>query len=206
MLELSQREALQLGCSYIGTEHILLGLIREGEGVAAQVLIKRGADLNRLRQQVIQILGDSRGEEELGTAHPAPRTGPAGGRQSRLLPEVLSRAEPADALRAAAGQRAGTGPDVSDLDQQIAQARRDMASAVSTEDYESAATLRDRERQLLAEKASRHQQRATAHLDLPSLAEGLGWLGDDVGRIRGLLRQQGAGPAAASSTSGRSRQ
>ena len=56
MLELSLREALQLGHNYIGTEHILLGLIREGEGVAAQVLVKLGADLNRVRQQVIQLL------------------------------------------------------------------------------------------------------------------------------------------------------
>ena len=56
MLELSLREALQLGHNYIGTEHILLGLIREGEGVAAQVLVKLGADLSRVRQQVIQLL------------------------------------------------------------------------------------------------------------------------------------------------------
>jgi ATP-dependent Clp protease ATP-binding subunit ClpC len=56
VLELSLREALQLGHNYIGTEHILLGLIREGEGVAAQVLQKLGADLNRVRQQVIQLL------------------------------------------------------------------------------------------------------------------------------------------------------
>ena len=56
VLELSLREALQLGHNYIGTEHILLGLIREGEGVAAQVLQKLGADLNRVRQTVIQLL------------------------------------------------------------------------------------------------------------------------------------------------------
>tara|TARA_B100001094_G_scaffold67749_1_gene63950 strand:- start:42652 stop:45183 length:2532 start_codon:yes stop_codon:yes gene_type:complete len=56
VLELSLREALQLGHNYIGTEHILLGLIREGEGVAAQVLTKLGADLSRVRQQVIQLL------------------------------------------------------------------------------------------------------------------------------------------------------
>ena len=56
VLELSLREALQLGHNYIGTEHILLGLIREGEGVAAQVLVKLGADLNKVRQQVIQLL------------------------------------------------------------------------------------------------------------------------------------------------------
>ena len=56
VLELSLREALQLGHNYIGTEHILLGLISEGEGVAAQVLVKLGADLSRVRQQVIQLL------------------------------------------------------------------------------------------------------------------------------------------------------
>jgi len=56
VLELSLREALQLGHNYIGTEHILLGLIREGEGVAAQVLQKLGADLNRVRQTMVQLL------------------------------------------------------------------------------------------------------------------------------------------------------
>ncbi|GAA4605207.1 ATP-dependent Clp protease ATP-binding subunit ClpC [Actinoplanes octamycinicus] len=56
VLELSLREALQLGHNYIGTEHILLGLIREGEGVAAQVLVKLGADTGRVRQQVIQLV------------------------------------------------------------------------------------------------------------------------------------------------------
>ncbi len=56
VLELSLREALQLGHNYIGTEHILLGLIREGDGVAAQVLVQHGADLNRVRQQVTHLL------------------------------------------------------------------------------------------------------------------------------------------------------
>src|SRR5574341_2696406 len=64
VLELSLREALQLGHNYIGTEHILLGLIREGEGVAAQVLVKLGADLSRVRQQVVQILSGYAGGKE----------------------------------------------------------------------------------------------------------------------------------------------
>src|SRR5438105_2414234 len=64
VLELSLREALQLGHNYIGTEHILLGLIREGEGVAAQVLVKLGADLSRVRQQVIQLLSGYAGSKE----------------------------------------------------------------------------------------------------------------------------------------------
>ena len=61
VLEYSLREGLQLGHTYIGTEHILLGLIREGEGVAAQVLVKLGADLNKVRQQVIQLLAGYQG-------------------------------------------------------------------------------------------------------------------------------------------------
>ncbi len=72
VLELSLREALQLGHNYIGTEHILLGLIREGEGVAAQVLVKLGADLNRVRQQVLQLLSGYQGKE--------PAEGASGGR------------------------------------------------------------------------------------------------------------------------------
>ena len=59
VLELSLREALQLGHNYIGTEHVLLGLIREGQGVAAQVLIGRGVELHRVRQNVIQLLSGS---------------------------------------------------------------------------------------------------------------------------------------------------
>jgi ATP-dependent Clp protease ATP-binding subunit ClpC len=63
VLELSLREALQLGHNYIGTEHMLLGLVREGEGVAAQVLISLGADLAKVRQQVIQLLSGFQGRE-----------------------------------------------------------------------------------------------------------------------------------------------
>jgi len=70
VLELSLREALQLGHNYIGTEHILLGLIREGDGVAAQVLVKLGADLNRVRQQVIQLLSGYQGKEAVTSGGP----------------------------------------------------------------------------------------------------------------------------------------
>src|SRR5512142_16442 len=66
VLELSLREALQLGHNYIGTEHIRLGLIREGVG--AQVLVKLGADLNRVRQQVIQLLSGYQTGQEKTTA------------------------------------------------------------------------------------------------------------------------------------------
>src|SRR6187200_3235564 len=84
VLELSLREALQLGHNYIGTEHILLGLIREGEGVAAQVRVKLGADLSRVRQQVIQLISGYQGGKEgstggSGTTQGGPAEGaPAG--------------------------------------------------------------------------------------------------------------------------------
>ncbi|QGH70537.1 ATP-dependent Clp protease ATP-binding subunit [Pseudactinotalea sp. HY158] len=75
VLELSLREALQLGHNYIGTEHILLGLIREGEGIAAQVLTKLGADLTRVRQQVIQLLsGYQGGKDTVAAGGPAEGT------------------------------------------------------------------------------------------------------------------------------------
>ncbi len=75
VLEFSMREALQINHPYIGTEHILLGLIREGEGVAAQVLIKLGADLNRVRNQVLQLLSGFQGKEAATAG--APETGQA---------------------------------------------------------------------------------------------------------------------------------
>src|ERR1700731_4730237 len=77
VLELSLREALQLGHSYIGTEHMLLGLVREGEGVAAQVLVSLGADLPRVRQQVIQLLSGYQGKESVGAAAPGSQSSDA---------------------------------------------------------------------------------------------------------------------------------
>ncbi len=77
VLELCLREALQLGHNYIGTEHILLGLIREGEGVAAQVLTKLGADLNTVRQQVMNLISGYQGKEPVTSGGPA-EAAPAG--------------------------------------------------------------------------------------------------------------------------------
>ena len=101
VLELALREALQLGHNYIGTEHILLGLIREGEGVAAQVLVKLGADLSRVRQQVIQLLHGGPGKEPAAAVAPsetAPSTSvvldqfgrnlTAGAREGKLDPVI----------------------------------------------------------------------------------------------------------------------
>jgi ATP-dependent Clp protease ATP-binding subunit ClpA len=166
VLELSLREALQLGHNYIGTEHILLGLIREGDGVAAQVLAKLGADLNRVRQQVIQLLHGYHGKEATSSA--------AGAFETRL---------------SAVEERVGIAPATPDLDQQIRQARIDRIAAVSAEDYERAASLSDRERQLVADKGALQELWAAEHPDLPSLVEKVRQLTEEVERLRGLLHQ-----------------
>jgi ATP-dependent Clp protease ATP-binding subunit ClpC len=192
VLELSLREAQELGHNYIGTEHILLGLLREGEGVAAQVLVKLGADLSRVRQQVIQLLAGYQAEAGVESAARPP--GRAGRVDRELLSQLLDRVTAMESRLSAVEQRVGTGPDVRDLDQQIGQARRDREAAVGAQEYENAAELRDRERQLAAEKASRQQDWAAAHLDLPALAEEVRRLGGEIERLRGLRRQQDTGP------------
>jgi ATP-dependent Clp protease ATP-binding subunit ClpA len=194
VLELSLREALQLGHNYIGTEHILLGLLREGDGVAAQVLVKLGADLNRVRQQVIQLLHGYQGEEEPGIGRFAARPGPARLRRRGLHAEIRERVELIGSQLSAIEQRVGAGPEVGDLDRQIEQVHRDTESAAATEEYENAAALRDRERQLRADKASRQAEWTAAHPELSSLAEGLHRLSEEVSRLRGLLRELGIDP------------
>src|SRR5438309_8896653 len=89
VLELSLREALQLGHNYIGTEHILLGLVREGEGVGAQVLIKLGADLSRVRQRVIEVLSKYPASEHADTAR-APADPPRCARCGASLSETAA--------------------------------------------------------------------------------------------------------------------
>ena len=99
VLELSLREALQLGHNYIGTEHILLGLIREGEGVAAQVLVGLGAGLDRVRQQVVQLLANAGASQAEQVA-----AGPSQIRQQAVTAMVAGgpgfyRDEPAELVR-----------------------------------------------------------------------------------------------------------
>jgi hypothetical protein len=185
VLELSLREALQLGHDYIGTEHILLGLIREGDGVAAQVLVMLGADQNRVRQQVIQLLHGRSAEP--GSTRPVER-------ELRLPSAVKTLLEGLEQRLTVIEQRVGTGPDTSDLDEQIAQACREKESAVDAHDYAQAAARRDREKELLAAKAARQEQWTAGHPPLPDLAERYQQLTDEIERLRALLRQHGVDP------------
>jgi ATP-dependent Clp protease ATP-binding subunit ClpC len=165
VLELSSREALQLGHNYIGTEHILLGLIREGEGVAAQVLVKLGADLPRVRQQVIQLLRGYVGGR--GAAEQA-------GARTRLVRMTVPE-------------------DLRELEEQLAQVRREKEAAIEAEDFEQAAGLRDKERQLRARLVERERE-WTAGVDLAAVIQENQRLHRDVERLRERLRQHGIEP------------
>ena len=185
VLELSLREALQLGHNYISTEHILLGLIREGDGVAAQVLVKLGADLNRVRQQVIQLLHGYQGKEPVSAGT---------GRGSRLVDDVLARMDALDHRLAAVERWVGMRPDLDDLDQEIAQMRREKEAAVDRQDFEAAVTLRDKEKQLLAARAGREKEWTEAAAGRLPLARELGRVNTELDRLRAILREHGIEP------------
>ena len=184
VLELSLREALQLGHNYIGTEHILLGLIREGDGVAAQVLVKLGADLNRVRQQVVQLLHGYPGKEP---ASDRPRMGRRA--RARLMENALARIDALDQRLAAIERWAGVRPDLGDVDQEIAQVRREKEAAIDSQDFESAAALRDKEKELLAARARREKEWAAATGDRPSVAAEFGRVNAELERLRAILRR-----------------
>jgi DNA-binding CsgD family transcriptional regulator len=253
VMELAVREARQLGHTYIGTEHILLGLIHEGEGVAAQVLAGLGADLSRARLRVIELVTGM----EPARARPVPREG-------TWLSRMEARLDAVEARLAAVEQRVGTGPDTSGLDEQIARVRAERQAAadadllmtltprerevlahlaqgmghhdvakrmhlspnmvrshlqnlkgklevhttleavalarrarirdVPSQEYEQAAALRDREQQLIADKAALQDEWAAGHPALPSVAEQCQQLSGEVERLRGLLRRHGIEP------------
>jgi ATP-dependent Clp protease ATP-binding subunit ClpA len=164
-LELSLREATQLGHNYIGTEHLLLGLIREGEGVAAQVLVKQGGGLSRVRQQVIQLLSGYAGGEAAAEQAGAPT------RLVRMtVPEELRQAE-----------------------QQLAQVRGEKEEAIDRQDFEKAAALRDAEKQLLT-RLAKQEQEWTAGVNLEAVIQETHNLHREVERLRELLRQHGIEP------------
>ena len=154
VLELSLREALRLGHHYIGTEHILLGLLREGEGLAARVLVALGADHARVRERVLDVL--------------------------------TGRCEQADPQAQLAG-------DLVQAAEELTQVRLLKETAFDAGDLDGAAALRDRERQLLADKLQLERQ-LTAGADVREVIAENRRLHRELDRVRGLLRQHGIEP------------
>jgi ATP-dependent Clp protease ATP-binding subunit ClpA len=195
-LELSLRESRRLRDGHIGTGHILLGLISEGEGAAAQVLVKLGADLDQVRTRVVYpdqeptSTDAAQRERGSGTNYLAYRIKAVESELSGLE----ARIDTIESRLSAAEFRVGTGPDMRGLDKEIAQARRDKEAASGEQDFEAATSLHDKERQLTREKDSRRREWAAAHPDPSSLAEKIGQLSDEIEQLRGLLRQQSTEP------------
>ena len=135
-----------------------------------------GTDLNLVRHQVIQLI-----------AGRPPRYSAPG-------PEVQARLGAVEDWLAAVEQRVGTGPDTSDLDEQIDRVRRERLEAATAQEDEQAAALRNREKELLADNAARREEWAAGHPALPGLAERVQQLADEIERLRTLLRQHGIDP------------
>ncbi len=186
VLELSLRESNQLGHNYIGTEHILLGLLREGEGVAAQVLVKMGMDLNRVRQQVIELLHGSHAGER-----------PPSGRRVRARSggDLLDLIDALDQRLGAIERWVGMRPDLRDLDEEIARVRREKEAAIEAQDFKAAAALRDEEKQLVSQMDAREQ----GHVPGPSLAGETERLRAELERLHAILRDRGIEPGDAAS-------
>jgi len=173
VLELSLREALQLGHNYIGTEHILLGLVREGEGVAAQVLVGLGADHAQVREQVLRLLTGGHALADQAEDDSDQASAQAGAR-TRLV-------------------RMTVPADLHDYGEKIAEVRRQKESAIDARDFDTAAALHDRERQLLTDQARRERE-WTAGVDVQAVIEENQRAHREVERLRGLLRQHGIEP------------
>ena len=184
-LELALREALQLGHDYIGTEHILLGLIHDDNASGAEALTGLGADLGAVRQRVIELLPRRRS---------LPRAPVRGGPRLHIGQDEDTTARlDALTLRLAAVERwVGMKPNVADLDADISRVRRDKESAIDAHDFRRAETLSDTETELLVDRDARSREWTSR----PSLAAEIAELQAEVARLRAALRAQGIEPRA----------
>jgi prophage maintenance system killer protein len=159
VLELSLQEALRLGHNYVGTEHLMLSLLREGEGVAVQVLADLSADYAQVRERVLGVLA-----------------------------EVGEQADPRTRL-----VRLAVPADLADAAEQLDQVRLQKKAAFDTGDLDSAATLRDREKHLRADKL-RLEQQWNAGVDIQAVIAENQRVHRELDRLRTLLRQHGIEP------------
>jgi ATP-dependent Clp protease ATP-binding subunit ClpA len=185
-LELALREALQLGYDYIGTEHILLGLIHDDKSTGAQALAELGADLGAVRQRVIELLPRR--------TRSAPRT-PVRGAPRLHLGQDEDAAARFDALtlRLAAVERwVGMKPDLTDLDADISRLRAEKEAAIDAHDFRRAEELSDTETELLVDRDTRSREWTSR----PSVAAEIADLRAEVARLRSELRAHGIDPDA----------
>ena len=189
VLELSLRESLQLGQGYIGPEHILLGLIRESGGVAAQVMVKLGADLNRVRPRVVELMHGHQGQDVKIAGSQLSERAPAG-----WPDDTLARFDALDRRLTALEHWVSMQPDLEELDLEIARVRQDREAAAARQDSQAATALRDKETQLLAARADREKEWAGSAAGRRTVARELDRLNTELERLRATLREHGIEP------------
>jgi len=189
VMELAMRESDALGHVHIDTEHLLLGLIREGHGVAVQVLTRLGGDPNTVRQQVIRLLPRQAGTGAIGAGRRPGRR-----ERERLIDDALVRIGYVDQRLAAVERWVGLAPELDDLDQEIVHVRREKESAIDSQEFEAAAALRDKEKELFDRRISQAQEWTEAAEGRPSLAAELGRVNAELERLRAILREHGIEP------------
>jgi hypothetical protein len=172
-LELALREALQLGHDYIGTGHILLGLVRDPACRGASILFALGADQAAVRERVIEL----RPASEPRVASARARRGAEG---TVRIDSLLTRL-------AAVERFAGMTPNAADVDDQLARLRREKESAIDAKDFQLAETLSDAETALLVDR----DRRASEWTERPSLAAQVAQLRADIEALRAVLREHG---------------
>ena len=183
---LQMASGLSHGYDYVGSWHILVGLLREGDGVGAIVLLTLGADQNRVGLRVTQLLNRDRGHEAPGEAsQPGERA------YARLLDNPLARIDALDRRLEAVEHRLGVQPDHGDVDRQIAAAHRETAATVDMQEFETATGLHlyGTQRPVSGSPRELRLERATAG-QLP-LARELDRLYAELDKLRAILREHG---------------
>lgn len=206
VLEQALREALDLRSDHIGTEHLLLGIYRIGDSRAAEVLVAMGADMNEVRERVLQV---QRRLQHIGSQ---PERGPGNGgdlgarrfagrgpggttnitiyspqRASSSMITDVSMIESMNIRLAAVEQWSGIVPDLAELDQAIVRTQHDKELAIDRQDFVIAAELRGTEKELLEQR----ERRAREWTEGPSLADEVAELRAEVQRLRTILRERG---------------
>jgi ATP-dependent Clp protease ATP-binding subunit ClpC len=184
-LELALREALQLDCDYIGTEHMLLGVIHSDTSVAARTLAGLGAQPDSVRQRVIEMLPRRSASRLMARAGTELRPGSDSETARRL--DALG-------MRLAAVERwTGMKPDLTELDRVIDGLRRDKEAAIDAKDFKRAEELSDAETELLIDRDAT----AREWTERPPLAAEVAQLRAEVDRLRTVLREHGIDPGLA---------
>ncbi len=184
---LEMASGLSHGYDHVGTWHILLGLLREGEGVGAIVLFTLGADQHRVGLRVTQLLHGDRGNQAPGEgSQPGERA------HARLLDNPLARIDELDRRLAAAEQGLGLQPDLGD--QQTVTARPETAAAADMQEFETATGLRRLETQRPAPQSPRQWRLERAAAGQLPLAMELGRVYAELDKLRAILREHGIDP------------